>query len=284
MNDETRHSGSEPTQPQNNPPHDDVQLQALLALIPAYSIGATDVEETRFVEANLATYPNAVADLVHYQQMSEGLLHSAGLMSPPPALRGKILSAVSGKRWPQSTGDGSFGSQVVQFMNIRRWSLSKIVAAAAILMLVASNLFWWTQVQDARQDKDDVAMQLEEREVFLAALNNAANTRWVELSTVDTEGAANAAAAVIWEPTSQRALLYAQGFPPLEPNMAYQLWLIQGDQRISAGVFQVNFSGNGTFVFTVPESLSNYDALGVTPEPATGSPAPTGNPVVFGEL
>jgi hypothetical protein len=260
-----------------------VHLQALLALIPAYSIGATDAEETRFVEVNLAVYPDAAAELDRYRLMSEGLLHSAEPMSPPSALRGKIVSAIAGNNAAKTSGEG-FGSQVVQFMNLRRWSLSKMVAAAAILMLVASNVFWWNQVQDARQDKDDVAMQLEEREVFLAALSNASNSRWVELSTADTEGAANAAAAVIWEPSSQRALLYAQGFPQLEPDMAYQLWLIQGDERISAGVFQVNFSGNGTFVFTVPDSLDNFDALGITPEPAAGSPAPTGNPVVFGEL
>lgn len=284
MNDETRHSSSQPTQPSDNPLANHERLRELLDLIPAYSIGATDAEETRFVEANVATYPEAMAELGRFRDMGDTLLHSAEPMSPPATLRERIMTSVASDGGSETVRAVSFEAQVVQFMDVRRWSLSKIVAAAAILMLVFSNLYWWNQVKEARDDKDIVTTQLEERDVFLAALSNATNTRWVELSPLDTEGATDAVAAVIWEPETRRALLYAQGFPPQEPDMAYQLWLIQGEQRISAGVFQVNQSGNGTFVFSTSESLENFDGLGITPEPATGSPQPTGDPVVFGGL
>lgn len=281
MNDETRNPTNQPNQRHNISSE---QLQELLDLIPAYSIGATDAAETHFVETNLAHHPEAITQLDHYRNMTDDLLHSAEPISPPPALGQKILSAISINEAPKTSPDETLVNKVIQFVDIRRWSLTKIVATAAILTLIVSNLYWWNQVQAIRQDKDDVTVQLQEREVFLAALNNTENTRWVELATADTEGAANALAAVIWEPETKQALLYAQGFPPLESDMAYQLWLIRDDERISAGVFQVNITGNGTFVFSTPDILDNFDALGITPEPASGSPQPTGNPVVFGEL
>ena len=283
MNDETRNPTNQPNQRHNSPLSSE-QLQELLDLIPAYSIGATDAAETHFVETNLAHYPEAITQLEHYRNMTDALLHSAEPISPPSALGQKILAAVSINESPKTSSDETLVTKVIQFVDVRRWSLTKIVATAAILTLIVSNLYWWNQIQAIRQDKDDVTVQLQEREVFLAALNNTENTRWVELATADTEGAANALAAVIWEPETKQALLYAQGFPPLESDMAYQLWLIRDDERISAGVFQVNITGNGTFVFSTPDILDNFDALGITPEPASGSPQPTGNPVVFGEL
>jgi anti-sigma-K factor RskA len=79
-------------------------------------------------------------------------------------------------------------------------------------------------------------------------------------------------------------LLYLNRFPSLSPDKAYQLWLIRDNQPHSAGVFQVDEDGNGAFVFESPEPIGEFDAIGITEEPAAGSLAPTSDPIAVGEV
>jgi anti-sigma-K factor RskA len=69
--------------------------------------------------------------------------------------------------------------------------------------------------------------------------------------------------------------------PALPRGMAYQVWLIQGEQRQSAGVFQVDREGNGILFVELDRPLAEFDAVGVTVEPASGSSSPT-SPRVIG--
>jgi anti-sigma-K factor RskA len=93
-----------------------------------------------------------------------------------------------------------------------------------------------------------------------------------------------ALAEVAWLFDKNVAVLRASGFPALEAGKVYQLWLIRNGERTSGGTFVVDEQGTGTFVFTPPESLDNFEGMGITPEPAGGSPGPTAPPVVRAQL
>lgn len=57
----------------------------IMDLIPAYSVGATNPEETRLVESMLPLCADARAELVAYQQMTDSILHMVpGTDAPPP--------------------------------------------------------------------------------------------------------------------------------------------------------------------------------------------------------
>ncbi len=49
--------------------------ERLRELIPAYSLGATDAEETEFVKVHLADCPEAAAELAEYTRLAVALLH-----------------------------------------------------------------------------------------------------------------------------------------------------------------------------------------------------------------
>jgi anti-sigma-K factor RskA len=73
--------------------------------------------------------------------------------------------------------------------------------------------------------------------------------------------------------------------PPLAPDRAYQLWLVNKDgQRVSGGVFSVDAEGYGWLKVWTPQPLGVYQRAGITVEPLDGSPGPTGARVLGGDL
>jgi hypothetical protein len=78
--------------------------------------------------------------------------------------------------------------------------------------------------------------------------------------------------------------LYVEHFPQLPPNKVYQVWLLQGETRTSGGTFSVDKEGNGVLFIHSPDAVKAFEAVGITPEPAGGSPGPTAPPIVRGPL
>jgi anti-sigma-K factor RskA len=68
--------------------------------------------------------------------------------------------------------------------------------------------------------------------------------------------------------------MYA-GLPTLPAGQTYQMWIIAGGVPTSAVVLPVGVSG-GTSLFPL---VSGADTFAITREPASGSPAPTSDPL-----
>ncbi len=61
----------------------------------------------------------------------------------------------------------------------------------------------------------------------------------------------------------------------------YQIWLVNGSTRVTAGLFKVDSSGSATVMIAAPDALTSYQTLGITTEPGpTGSDTPTGERVI----
>ncbi len=80
------------------------------------------------------------------------------------------------------------------------------------------------------------------------------------------------------------AIFVVYGLPQLPAGQLYQLWLIHDGQRDSGGLFAVDDEGYAVLLIHAPRQLGQYQGLGVTNEPASGSPAPTGTRVLTGKL
>ena len=74
------------------------------------------------------------------------------------------------------------------------------------------------------------------------------------------------------------------GLPPLDATHQYQLWLIRDGQRTSGGVFHSYASGYGVLWIHAEQPLVSFDGFGVTVEPSGGSPDPTGDKIMGGNL
>jgi hypothetical protein len=159
---------------------------------------------------------------------------------------------------------------------LRLWQLG--AAAAAILLLVTNGL-WLREVTTLREREIQITQLLTRQDEVLAALGSSQAQR-VELASADS----SVYASVLWSPETDVALLRTASFPELASDRVYQLWLIRGDERLSGGLFSVDEQGVGTLIFEPGQPLDQFDAVGITAEPAGGSPAPTSNPVVAAEV
>jgi anti-sigma-K factor RskA len=60
--------------------------------------------------------------------------------------------------------------------------------------------------------------------------------------------------------------LQAWGLPPCKSEQYYELWLVEGDERVSAGSFSVGQSGRVDVTLSAPNFAASYPRVGVTAE------------------
>jgi hypothetical protein len=273
-------------QPGREVPIDD--CETLRGLIPAYSMGITDADESRLVEALLPRCPEVAVELDDFALLSQSMLFSAPPLVPPAGLHDKILAAATGTQPKPPRAVPPHPQSITLWERLQRTFAAPRLAPAfaalalvAIVLLVGSNLYWILEVNTLQEREKQITALVQQQENVLAALGGR-ETRRLELAS--TSGTSAAYATVLWNPNADLALLAAQDFPTLNPGRAYQLWLIDGDQRISAGVFEVDQSGAGMLVFEPSEPIDSVDAVGITEEPAGGSPGPTTSPIAAAEV
>lgn len=262
----------------------DPECAAALELVAAYALGATDPDETLLVERKLQDCPDVAAELAEYQSFTTAMLYSAPPVQPPAGLEKAILAAAvrPAPAKPSIAPTPPAGRERRSlFLNPR---FSAALAAAAVLLLVLSNLFWLSQLNGLRDQQDRLQTQVEEQNTTLSLLAAPEANRLQLTAQSGSQGTVS----VTWAPTQDQqswyVLLYARQMPVLSPDKAYQLWLIRGNEYISAGVFQVDADGNTLWTFESKQPIGRFEALGVTAEPAGGSPAPTSPPVALGNI
>lgn len=251
----------------------------LVDLLPAYSIGAVDPEEAEFVQAQLARDPEAARELAEYAALNQALLHGSGSREPSPQLAARLRASI------REEADPTGGSATATW---REWLFGRsaplwprLAIAAALALLIALNILAVTRIRALQAENRFLAAQLSNQRDALALI--AAND--VQVTTLPAaQDYSDAQATVRWDPYGSVAVVSVEGFPALTPGMAYQLWLIRDGERTSGGLFTVDPAGSGTLVVRAPEPVGSFDAMGITPEPATGSPGPTAPPVVVGDL
>jgi len=82
-----------------------------------------------------------------------------------------------------------------------------------------------------------------------------------------------------------QGLLVTKGLAVPPEGLVYQVWFMDAaGRRISGGTFRTAPRPYGVYTVTVPANLPAYVRIGVTLEPAGGSPSPTGPQVLRGTL
>jgi anti-sigma-K factor RskA len=112
--------------------------------------------------------------------------------------------------------------------------------------------------------------------------STAQGMRAVPLSPADAQSTATG--FVLISADGEDGALVVDGLPPLGEDQQYQLWLIRDGTRTSGAVFSTDEKSYGGTRIRSPLSLLEYSAVGITVEPAGGSPQPTGPRVLGGPL
>ncbi len=99
-----------------------------------------------------------------------------------------------------------------------------------------------------------------------------------------TAAAPRARARLLGSPEEQTAVLIVSGLEPLPPERDYQLWFLREGKPVGSAIFDVQSNGEGQILVRAPRQLGQIDLAAITPEPAGGSPGPTGPIIIAGEI
>ncbi|UUV30709.1 anti-sigma factor [Amycolatopsis roodepoortensis] len=232
----------------------------LHTLTGAYAVDAVPEEEAAAFERHLRGCP-ACRQEVRELREAAARLGSALATPPPPRLREATLAEVARTRqWPPLVAVARQGGPVKT--RIALWG----AAAAAVGALVFSLVTTTTD-----PGADPAQQQLASVNAVLTA---------PDASTV--KGGERGATTVVTSRSKGKVVVLAGDLPPLAPGKAYQVWLIGASGVHSAGLLEPDGPQRTRPVLVdLPGAI---DRVGITAEPAGGSPAPTVPAVVMVDL
>lgn len=284
------------------------------SLFPFYALGTLTDEEMALVEQYVETRPSAQAEL---NQLIAAAAELAYLAEPEPGTTAEKAALMQRIRRESTPAQPQPVQEVAEPRESLLQSLQRLLtplrapAFVALALLLVALTIWSLSLRSSLGRLNDQVAALEsdvndltvERDALQTAANdlaaqNATLTErlqnqqqiLVALGRSDsvtvvidgTEAQPDSSGFLVVNAGQGLAFLSVSGLPKLTAEQDYQLWLIEGDTPLSAGVFSINDPADTTHAFTIDAQLANFNAVGVSVEPAGGSPQPTGDIVLLG--
>lgn len=287
----------------------------LHTLTGAYAVHALPEAEREAFERHLAACPSCGSEVAELQATA-GRLGLAVSAATSPEMRARVLRQIADVRQepPRVTGDpadpagaddgtaagsdgtpsgfrdgfrdGARGRAHVRARvrgerrrggrSARPRALPRFALAACLALAAAAGGVAVWQYQTA-QDAREQAEQSRQRQEELARVLAAPDAR----TTGRTELPGGASGSVVVSRDRDRAAFLASGMDAPPSGKVYQLWFADGKKMRSAGLLD---SPGGTKAVLMEGSVGAASAMGVTVEPAGGSPQPTTRPLALMKL
>jgi hypothetical protein len=235
------------------------------SLTGAYALDALEggAERDRF-SRHLNRCPSCASEVRGFHAVATALAFAAAA-EPPPELRAQVLAAAARTR--------QLAPEITTHARPRRvWTrvpwvpwLSGVVAMAAVAVAVFFGLaqaHTQSELNQARAQNQAITLVLSSPQVRL-------------LSHATAKGGV---AKVYLAADRHELVVTTSGLPALPAGHVYQLWLINKEKTVSAGLLPAAKSGLTPAVLA--SGVVQGDALGLTVEPAPGSAQPTTTPIL----
>jgi len=234
----------------------------LHSLAGAYALDAlADPERSRF-EEHLATC-DACAQEVRGLRETASHLGAAVATAAPPRLRAETLARIGEVRQlPPAVVDLDFARER-RSRGRSRFAFS--LAAACLIVALVSGVFAIRQQREL--DRTRAA------NVAVANVLSSPDAR-----TVSGAAQGGGTATVVVSRSSGRIVFASSGLKPLPRSRTYELWLMTPQSARRAGLVRPGADGRTRPV--VAGALGDAQQVGVTVEPAAGSPQPTSTPIL----
>lgn len=230
----------------------------------AYVLDALDDVERAAFERHLDECESCALEVAEFAATAAQLSHATSA-EPPAELREAVLAQIA--RTPQASRTRARRerrSWSWPELGWRRWTA--VVAVAGALVVGAGGLGYVVQEQRVQQEQERAAA-VESRAAEIEAVLTAPD------AAVFREPASDSGTVtVIRSQQRDEAVVVLATLPDPSADQAYQLWLGTDGELVSAGVLEAGAGSSATLV----TGLGNADLIGVSLEPATGSP--TGQP------
>ena len=239
---------------------DDDERESASDLLPAYALGVLDEDDLLLVETELADSPALRAELNNLQDAVDSLNASHGTVTPPPALKERILHSSGGER-------------AAPPVPIRRPALPRwLAAAAAVLVLVMASAIAVLANEVRQQDQEIADMR------SASARPSTDFTQplvWSNISA--THEGSNVTGYFCRTEDGNVGWIVIEGMYA-DDDRIFQLWLVDDERIVSGGMFATDEEGRGFGVVRVDEPVQTFEQIWITTEPAEGSPYPTSEP------
>lgn len=227
-------------------------VDELLAL---YALGGMDAEESRRIEAHLAGCAACRSEAETDRALVGLIAHIAPAQGPRDELRARVMSRI-GARPPHRER--------------RALSLRPAWVFAALNVAVVAALLGWNFYLNGQLST--LRRQLGKQEQYMSVLLSTTK-REIVLTAQDNDPANRARAYL--DPETRSMVLVIDHLPPIGPDQTYQLWLITDAGPQPSILLDINDRGWGMTTLKVPEPQANFNAIGVSVEPAGGSQKPS---------
>lgn len=263
-----------------------------------YALDALPPREAEALEEALVNAPeeqraSMFAHIASTQEVAADMVAVAGLdTAPPPALRTRVLDEVAARArrdhvgGPRDDDDDTTGDPVsgdrpggggsvtsLDAMRARRrprmWTV--IGAAAAAILLVAAGV-GIGRITDGSSPEDNLPVAAPPSGAMPGDVTMLLASDDLEITRGQVAG--DGLATVLASRSADMAVISMVGLPDPAEGRAYQLWLMGDHAPIPAGTME---SGEvGPSPAAQIEGIRGSEQIGLTEEPAGGSPAPTG--------
>lgn len=246
----------------------------------AYALGAVTPEEYQAAREHLATCVKCTRLAQQLRSIVDLLPLSVTQVSPPAALRDRVLAAVQqeGRVVPIERG-----AQIRARRRKLSWSARLLAIAAIVLLLLTGTMTAWNislaqHVTSLQQQNTQLGNQV-------AAANGKLQREVAQVYTMQGKGQDQAATgSLVYIPQKNITVLYLQGLPQLQGNQLYQGWLIHNNKTTSVGTLAIQQNGIASLTFS--GNVSGYELAAVSKEPGPlpSKTVPAGPVVVTGAL
>lgn len=225
--------------------------------LPAYALGALTDDEMLQVKEHLRTCPTCQAESAHFQQLANELPLALAQSAPPPELKSRLMQSIHSRQLAQLEKPAPAAKPSTFLESLTSFFRGHLPAygLALIIVLALGNLLLWR---------------------FGILANQQTSTPMRLVALVNTSNSSGALGTLVMDPNGKYGTLVMDNLAALDAGRQYQVWLIKGNERTSGGVFSVNTDGYASLEILAPLPLIQYDAIGISVEPAGGSSSPTG--------
>jgi len=232
--------------------------------LPAYALGSLEDEEREQVSQHLETCSSCRVEAQAYLDVTGKLALGVTQYEPPARVKAELMRKIEiAKMHEGDTADLSWRQRL--FSSPHRLSLAwGFLSMILIVVLAVSNLLLWRQIKGLRANQSLDVMRV--------------------VNLGGTDYTPQATGLLVISTDGEHGTLVVDNLPSLSEDQQYQLWLIDNGKRTDGGVFSVSTEGYGSIWVSSPQPLIGYSSVGITIEPAGGSPGPTGEKVLGGDL
>jgi anti-sigma-K factor RskA len=238
--------------------------QDVHALAGAYALGAlADEAERQAFEEHLAGCPVCAEEVGGLLATSAVLGRAVGLPAPA-GLRDRVLTELD--RVPQEQAQAPIARP--RTVGRRRFAVA-VLAAAAVAVVAGSGAY----VLGGKQKADEASSADRAMAAVLSSTDARATTGKIS---------GGGTMIVVSSAEQRRAVVVLHYLPALPASKTYEMWMMSPSKVRPAGLLRPDHVGHaGARVLSIP---AGSDRVGLTVEPAGGSPQPTTAPIAIQAL